>query len=116
MTTVQENEFKVSTVLTVQGNFTSFSDNLVAVNDQIDIGGILCEAVLVELDWSKQLLEVYINVPVMAVDEDEAEELAQAILDDAKVTTLTLLDYEKGEGYIIEVMESYKFAQAEYYC
>lgn len=116
MTTIQTMEYKVSTVLTLQGmDFTSFSDNLQIENDQINIDGAVCEVTMVELSWDKQILEVYINIPIVAESVEQAEVSVNLLLNNASVKTLTILDYEKGEGCIIEIMDEGTFANAEYF-
>lgn len=114
MTTLTNQKFNVSTYLSVAGDFSSFSDDLEVLNNVIIINGQECIVESIETDLNKEFLELYINIPVVARDEIEAEELAQLLLDEANSLTINLIDLEQQEGCILKIAEP-NFMKAEYY-
>jgi len=114
MTTIQKMEYRVSTYINVKGDFTGFSDNLKVINDTIIINNTNFIVELIETDLMQENLEIFVSIPVIASAEEEAEVIAQGIIDKAENVSIYLLDLDNGAGWTLNVKGS-DFAKAEYH-
>lgn len=113
----------ISTVLTltsegfknISADFSILADPSIYNSDNmIVLSNMLCDVEMEEMSFNKEEVTLFINIPVMAFNEDLAEQLAQIIVNNAKIDLIHLIDNATNQIHNI-VVEEARFTNVEYH-